>query len=110
MLNFTKAFIEDLVADEVMGVNENIAKECISDIEDVQHKVELSKKFGLSTIRVIPITKENKELAYLLGEENEHLVSVDTLNNEDSLACLSAIDVEVIKSGICDNILLVNAC
>ena len=109
MLKFTKAFIEDLVADEVMGVNMDNAKECIDEVEAVQHEANLIKKYGLTIMRVIPITEQNKELAYLLNGENEHLISADELNNEDSLKCLSEMDRGAITSGICNNVLLVKS-
>ena len=109
MLKFTKAFIEDLVANDVMGVNMYNAQKCIDEVEAVQHEAELIKKYGLSIMRVILISEQNKELMYLLNGENEHLISVDEINDEDSLKCLSEEDRGAIMSGICNNFLLVKA-
>ena len=107
MLSFTKTFIEDLVADKVRGVNVNSAKECIFEIEKAQDKAKLSKRLGLSTMKVIPVTKKDKNLVCLLGENYEHIVTANTLNNEETLTYLSAIDKEAVQSGICDVFLLV---
>jgi len=44
MLENAKSFIEDLIADEVIGVNINEAKECLKAINDVEEKIKYPSK------------------------------------------------------------------